>query len=140
LRAGIEKKIKDAKVPGIEIKGLVDEQTRNHHIQHARWMVTPSNTKEGLGLTPIEGRNVGVPCIITRDGALPEAGGRHALICEPNNVEELKALLEKAAGMEVEEYVKLCEATHKELLEYLQPLSVYLDHYKELVFPARNAR
>jgi len=96
VRAGLEKQVRDAKLPGIEIKGLVDEKTRNHYIRHARWMVTPSNTKEGLGLTPIEARHVGVPCIITRDGALPEAGGQHALICEPNNVGELKALLEKA--------------------------------------------
>jgi len=139
LRERIEKKIRDENLRGIEIKGLVDETTRNHYIRHARWMVAPSNTKEGLGLTPIEGRNVGVPCIITRDGALPEAGGRHALICEPENMAELKALLEKAAGMKDDEYVKLCEATHKELLEYLQPLSTYLLRYRDMLSPHKKA-
>ena len=133
LRPMIEAKIRDEKIEGIEILGYVAEEQRNHAIRHARWMVTPPNTKEDLGLTPLEARNVAVPCIITRDGGLPEAGGRHALSCEPGNVEELKRLLEKAASMDMETYERLCEATHKELMEYLQPLSVYCDQYRKLL-------
>jgi glycosyltransferase involved in cell wall biosynthesis len=37
-------------------------------------------TREDFGLTAVEARNLGVPCIITRDGGLPEAGGKQALI------------------------------------------------------------
>ena len=133
LRGQIEKKIRDEKIPGIEITGFVNERTRNHFISHARWLVCPSNTKEGLGLTPIEGRSAAVPCIITRDGALPEAGGRLALICEPDNTAQLRALLEKAAGMEESEYTTLCKATHEDLLEYLKPLSVYVDYYRDML-------
>ena len=133
LRPAIEAKIRDEKIEGIEILGYVTEEKRNETIRHARWMVTPPNTKEDLGLTPMEARNVAVPCIITRDGGLPESGGRHALSCEPGNVGELKLLLEKAAGMGAAEYEQVCEATHKELMEYLQPLSVYYDQYRELL-------
>ena len=132
LRTSIEAKIRDETIEGIDIRGHVSEEERNDAIRHARWLVAPPNTKEDLGATPIEARHVAVPCIITRDGGLPEAGGRHALICEPANVEELKALLEKAANMDFGEYERLCEATHKELLEYLSPLSVYLNHCRQL--------
>jgi glycosyltransferase involved in cell wall biosynthesis len=132
LRPVIEARIRDGKIEGVEIRGHVSWDERNDLMRHARWLVAPPNTKEDLGVTPIEARHVAVPCIITRDGGLPEAGGRYALICEPGNVEELKALLEKAAQMESGEYERLCEATHKELLEYLSPLSVYLDHCRQL--------
>ena len=133
LRPMIEAKIREQRIEGIQIRGHVSEKERDEAIRHARWMVIPPNTKEDLGLTPMEARNVAVPCIITRDGGLPEAGGRHSLICEPGNVEELSALLEKAAAMDSESYGRLCEATHRELMEYLQPLSVYYDHFRELL-------
>ena len=140
LRPVIEAKIRDEKIEGIEIRGYVAEQERNDTIRHARWMVTPPNTKEDLGLTPMEARNVAVPVIITRDGGLPEAGGRHALSCEPGNVGELKALLEKAAAMDLESYGRLCEATHRELMEYLLPLTVYHQHYRELLAGPSRAK
>lgn len=133
LRAEIESKIRNEKILGIEIRGSVGGSARDNAIRHARWMVTPPHTNEDLGLTPLEARNVGVPCIITRDGGLPEAGGKYALSCEPGNVEELKMLLEKAAQMDAAEYAALCEATHRELIESLQPLSVYIGHYQELL-------
>ena len=133
LRPMIESRIRELHLGGVEIRGFVPEDERNDIIRHARWMVTPPNTKEDLGLTPMEARNVAVPCIITRDGGLPEAGGKHALSCAPGNIEELKLLLEKAANMGAEEYARLCDATYQELLEYLQPLSVYADHYREVL-------
>lgn len=133
LRPMIEAKIRDEKIESIVIKGYVGEDERNETIRHAMWIVSPPNTKEDLGLTPMEGRNVAVPCIITRDGGLPESGGRHALICEPGNVAELRALLERAAAMDIASYEKLCDATHTELMEYLQPMSVYFDHYCDVL-------
>lgn len=136
LRPAIEARIRDEKIEGIEIRGYVAEEERNETIRHARWMVTPPNTKEDLGLTPMEARNVAVPCIITRDGGLPESGGRHALVCEPGNVGELTMLLEKAANMDIASYEKLCDATHRELMEYLQPLSVYYEHYRQVLHPS----
>ncbi len=132
LRPAIEAKIRERKIDGIEIRGKVSEEARNEAMRHARWMVTPPHTKEDLGVTPIEARHVGVPCIITRDGGLPEAGGKYALACEPANVAELQALLEKASRMDSGEYERLSAATHKELLEYLPKLPLYLDHCRQL--------
>ena len=132
LRPMIEAKIRDEKIEGIQIKGFVSEAERNETVRHACWMVTPPNTKEDLGATPIEARHVAVPVIITRDGGLPEAGGRHALMCEPGNVGELQALIEKAARMEFGEYERLCEATHQELMEYLPTLATYVEHCRQL--------
>jgi glycosyltransferase involved in cell wall biosynthesis len=95
-------------------------------------MVTPPHTDEDLGLTPIEARHVGVPCIITRDGGLPEAGGQHALICEPRDIDGLRRRLEEAADMSPHNYDALAQATRAELMKYLQPMALYLDHYKTL--------
>ncbi len=133
LRPSIEKIIDDLGVEGIEDLGFVDDESRNNVIRHAKWMVTPAKTKEDLGLTPIEARHVGVPCIISRDGGLPEAGGRYALVCEPGSVDQLRSLLEKAAALGEDKYESLCQKTHRELLEYLRPLSVYREEYAKLL-------
>lgn len=133
LRPAIEEKIRVGKVEGIDIRGRVEESVRNDVIRHARWMVTPPNTREDMGLTPIEARHVGVPCIITRDGGLPEAGGKFALSCTPGSVSELKELLEQAARMEPAEYARRAEDTRAELLADLKPLSIYLDRYREVL-------
>jgi len=133
LEAKADEYIKANNVRGIIRPGFVSDGERNRLIRHAKWMVTPPKTKEDLGLTPIESRHVGVPAIITRDGGVPEAGGRHSLICEPGDVAGLRKLLQQAAAMNEADYQKLCEDTYQELMEYLKPLSVYLDSYKELL-------
>lgn len=132
LRPKIEALLREIDSTGIIDEGPVSTERRNELIRHAKWMVTPPNTLEDLGMTPIEARHAGVPCIITRDGGLPEAGGKHALICEPGDAGGLRALLEQAAGMSEEAYVRQAEASHKELLEYLKPLSVYSDRFAKL--------
>lgn len=133
LRPRVEAMIRDRQIEGVDVRGFVDQDTRDDVIRHAKWMVTPPHTDEDLGLTPIEARHVGVPCIITRDGGLPEAGGQHALICEPRDVEGLRDRLEEAAAMNAEDYATLGQATRSELMDYLQPMSVYLDHYRAVV-------
>jgi glycosyltransferase involved in cell wall biosynthesis len=133
LRPKIESRIERESIDGVDIRGFVDTQTRNEVFRHARWMVTPPHTNEDLGLTPIEARHVGVPPIITRDGGLPEAGGRHALVCEPNDPDGLREQLEKAASMPEEKYARIATATREELLDYLEPMSVYVEHYEEVL-------
>jgi glycosyltransferase involved in cell wall biosynthesis len=133
LRPRVEALIRDLGVEGVDVRGFVDQDTRDEVMRNAKWMVTPPHTDEDLGLTPIEARHVGVPCIITRDGGLPEAGGRHALVCEPRDVNGLAAQLEKAASMKEAAYRRQSEATHEELLDYLKPLSLYLENYREVL-------
>lgn len=133
LRSKVEEKIQEQRIEGVVIKGFVDDNTKNDIIRQAKWVVVPPNTKEDLGLVPIEARNVKVPCIITRDGGLPEAAGSYSLSCEPGNVRGLRLLLEKAAQMGEKEYIDLAEASYQELKNYLKPLSLYLGEYKKLL-------
>lgn len=132
LRPAIEAKI-DNKILGIQITGFVDEATKTEKMKNARWVVVPPQTNEDLGLTAIEARNLGVPCIITRDGGLPEAAGKHALVCEPGDVDGLARLFERAAQMSEEEYVDLATRTREELKLELEPMSFYANAYRHLL-------
>ena len=69
-------------------------------------MVTPPHTKEDLGLTPLEARSVGVPCIASTDGGVRETAGDHALFCKPGCVKSLANCLRQAINMSEEQYKK----------------------------------
>lgn len=122
----------------ISLPGFVDAATRDALIRNARWLVAAANTKEDLGLTPIEARHVGVPCIVTRDGGLPEAGGAEALLCEPGDVSGLARRLELASDFGAEEYAALSERTRRELIAYLRPLSWFSDRYRAMAGARRG--
>lgn len=132
LRKIMEYAIEKRGIGGTRVLGFVDEATKTSEIQNARWIVVPPNTREDFGLTPIEARSLGVPAIITRDGGLPEAGGRQALICEPNNPAELAKLLEQAAAMSETEYATRAMRTREELGAELEPLEFYAKSYRRL--------
>ena len=133
LRPAVQAKIDKQPVRGLEITGFVDEVIKAQHMRNARWVVIPPNTKEDLGLTAIEARNLGVPCIITRDGGLPEAGGRQALICEPGDPQALGNLLERAARMGEAEYVDRANRTRAELQDELVPMDFYARSYRRIL-------
>lgn len=133
LRAAVELDIKKRTIGSIRIVGFVDETTKAEHIRNARWIVVPPNTNEDFGLTAVEARHLGVPCIITHDGGLPEAGGRQALVCAPNNPVALAALLEQAAEMSYSEYAERAERTRHELEQELEPLDFYPRAYRSLL-------
>jgi glycosyltransferase involved in cell wall biosynthesis len=139
LRPAIEARIE--KYPAIagqiRIAGFVDDATKAQYIQKARWIVVPPNTNEDFGLTAIEARNLGVPCIITRDGGLPEAAGDQALVCEPNHPAALASLLEQAARMSATEYAERATRTREELKNELEPMDFYADSYRRIL--AREA-
>ena len=132
LRKIIEYAIEKRQIAGVRVLGFVDEATKTSEIQNARWIVVPPNTREDFGLTPIEARSLGVPAIITRDGGLPEAGGKQALICEPNNPRHLAALLEQAAAMDEAEYAERATRTRDELATELEPIEFYARAYRRL--------
>lgn len=132
LRQSIEADVARRGLAGIQVTGFVDEATKTDKMKNGRWVVVPPHTSEDFGLTAIEARNLGVPCIITRDGGLPEAGGRQALVCEPRDVEGLACLLERAARMSEGEYVALANRTREELKEELEPMGFYANAYRHL--------
>jgi glycosyltransferase involved in cell wall biosynthesis len=133
LRTLIEYAIQKRGVTGIRVLGFVDEETKAQQMKNARWIVVPPNTREDFGLTAVEARHLGVPCIITRDGGLPEAGGRQALICEPNDVTGLARLLEQAAQMGEAEYAERAQRTRAELATELEPMEFYARAYRRIL-------
>ncbi len=129
----IEYAIRKREIAGVEVLGFVDETTKAERISRARWMVVPPNTKEDFGLTAIEARSLGVPCIITRDGGLPEAGGQQALVCEPGDPAALARLLEQAAAMPQTEYEERASRTRDELASELEPMDFYARAYRQVL-------
>lgn len=133
LRDEIMSEIERNKLTGIRVTGFIDAATKTRNIQNARWLVVPPNTREDFGLTAIEARHLGVPCIITRDGGLPEAGGSQALICEPADPSALARLLEQAAAMSEAEYAERATNTREELKRELEPLDFYARAFRNLL-------
>ena len=133
LRSLIEYAVSRRGIRGAYISGFVDEATKTAQMQNARWAVVPPNTREDFGLTAVEARHLGVPCIITRDGGLPEAGGRHALICEPADAEGLAKLLQQAAAMSETEYAERARRTREELATELEPMEFYASAYRKIL-------
>ncbi len=124
-------------VTGIDIVGFLSEEEKARRMSGAMWLVAPANTKEDMGLTPIEARNVGVPAIVTRDGGLPEAAGPAALLCAPGNVAELADALERAASMSEAEYLERAVLARESLRSYLRPLSDYVAIYERVTAARR---
>jgi glycosyltransferase involved in cell wall biosynthesis len=132
LKPAVQLLIANTGVSGVEIPGFVDEQNKARRLASCRWLVAPSNTREDLGMTPIEARSVGVPAIVTRDGGLPEAGGDAALMVEPGNIAELAEALKRAASMDETEYRERAERGFSTLKTYLRPMEFYRETYNAL--------
>ena len=133
LRSLIQYAIERRGIAGVEVLGFIDEATKTARMQNARWMIVPPNTREDFGLTAVEARNLGVPCIITRDGGLPEAGGAQALVCEPANPQALAKLLQEAAAMSEAEYTERATRTKQELAHELEPMEFYARAYRQIL-------
>lgn len=133
LRSLIEYAVNRRGIRGVEILGFVDEATKTERMQNARWAIVPPNTREDFGLTAVEARHVGIPCIITRDGGLPEAGGPQALICEPADPAGLAQLLKQAAAMSEAEYAERARRTREELARELEPIEFYASAYRKIL-------
>ena len=103
LKAEVEA-IRQMGIQGIHMPGFVSEKDRCRFTSDAKWMVTPPHTKEDLGLTPLEARSAGVPCIASRDGGVQETAGKHSLLCKPGDVESLSECLKQAMQMSPLEY------------------------------------
>ncbi len=132
LRAAIERRVAELGVRGVTMPGFLPQAEKAEAIRRARWMVVPPNTCEDFGLTAIEARHVEVPCIVTRDGGVPEAAGDEALVCEPGDVAGLVACLRAAAEMDAAEYARRARRTRETLLPQLRGAEFYARAYREL--------
>jgi glycosyltransferase involved in cell wall biosynthesis len=133
LRSEVEGLIREQNIQGVELPGFVSEKQRHAYTRKAKWMVTPPNTKEDLGLTPLEARSVGVPCIVSTDGGVKETGGPHALRCVPGDVDSLLECLRKATKTDEKTYEKMCRLSKIGFEDYVRPLDEYASQYLTLL-------
>jgi glycosyltransferase involved in cell wall biosynthesis len=132
LRVSIVQRVSNMALRGLNMPGFLPDEAKAEAIRSAKFMVVPPNTCEDFGLTAIEARHLGVPCIITRDGGLPEAAGDEALSCEPGDVAGLAACLRQAAAMPEAEYARRSESTRIALAGELRSPAFYDAAYREL--------
>ena len=125
--------IQEKGIHGVQLPGFVSESERHRYTRDAKWMVTPPHTKEDLGLTPLEARSVGVPCIATLDGGISETAGPHALFCKPGCVNSLTNRLQDAVDMSEKEYQQKVLSTKEGLYDYVRPLDQYAENYLQLL-------
>jgi glycosyltransferase involved in cell wall biosynthesis len=127
-----EKLLQENPVPGIQLLGRVAEAVKWEVIRSSRWMVVPPSCLEDMGLTPIEGRALGVPSIASSVGGVPESAGDQALFFDADDEAGLSACLKQAADMEESDYARRSHRCRESLDDYLQPMTAYLRRYRKL--------
>jgi glycosyltransferase involved in cell wall biosynthesis len=133
LREEVLQTIQLKGIKGVQLPGFVSESERHSYTRNAKWMVTPPHTKEDLGLTPLEARSVGVPCIATTDGGLKESAGPHALFCNPGDIKSLLECLRVAVEMKETKYAEMANLAKTGLTDYVRPLDEYSENYLQLI-------
>jgi len=133
LREEVLLTIQEKSIEGVHLPGFVSESERHRYTRKAKWMVIPPHTQEDLGLTPLEARSVGVPCIATTDGGIKETAGPHALFCKPGDVNSLAECMKKAIQMEKNQYQELSKLAKVDLEQYVRPLDEYTEEYLNLI-------
>ena len=133
LREEVLHTIQEQKIQGVQLPGFVSESERHRFTREAKWMVTPPHTQEDLGLTPLEARSVGVPCIASTDGGVKETAGAHALFCKPGCVNGLAECLKTAMKMKEDKYAERSIKAKENLDHYVRPLDEYAYEYLKLL-------
>ena len=134
LRKEVLATVKKKGIQGVQLPGFVSESERHRYTREAKWMVTPPHTQEDLGLTPLEARSVGLPCIATTDGGIKETAGIHALLCKPGDINALAECLTMAMQMEDAQYEERSRLAKKDLEQYVRSLDEYADEYQKLLY------
>jgi glycosyltransferase involved in cell wall biosynthesis len=129
LRANIERE----HIQGVTLTGFVTDAEKYRYIRQSRWLVVPPNTKEDMGLTPFEARSQGVPCVVTRDGGVPEVAGPSALLCEPGDVASLAEALQKAVSLDDQTYETVAQQTFEAMAAEQVSWSSYDTLYRRLL-------
>jgi glycosyltransferase involved in cell wall biosynthesis len=134
LRPRILARLQELGLAGtVETPGFLPENEKAECIRRSRFAVIPPNTGEDFGLVAIEARQLGIPCLITRDGGVPEAAGPHSLSCAPGSVDALTRLLQQAAAMPDDDYRRLAQAAHTSLEAELVRPEFYGEVYRAML-------
>ena len=133
LRKEVLNTIQHEGIKGVQLPGFISESDRHNYTREAKWMVTPPHTQEDLGLTPLEARSVGVPCIASTDGGVKETAGPHSLFCKPGDIDSLRECMKQAIEMESSQYQELSRLAKVDLEKYVRPLDEYAKEYFRLI-------
>jgi glycosyltransferase involved in cell wall biosynthesis len=133
IREEVENMISANKISGVNLAGFVSENERHRYTREAKWMITPPHTQEDLGLTPLEARSVGVPCIASTDGGVRETAGKYALFCKPGCVDSLAKRIQEAIEMSKSTYEDKSLSAKEGLEDYVRPLDQYAEEYLSLL-------
>jgi glycosyltransferase involved in cell wall biosynthesis len=132
LRASLEQRCVTRQISGVTFSGFVTGEVKGLALARAKWLVVPSNWQEPFGLVALEARSVGVPCVVTDDGGLPEAAGRDAIVCAPGSSADLAAALRSAVDMPEAEYVRRAQGTRAGLASEIPTWAFYAQAYLDL--------
>lgn len=139
LRPRILARLKELGLEGrVAAPGFLPDHEKAEIIRRSRFAVIPPNTGEDFGLVAIEARHLGLPCLITRDGGVPEAAGPYSLTCSPGRVDELTRLLLMAAAMADDDYGRLAQAAHDTLEAELVHPEFYGEAYRAMLSQPRR--
>jgi glycosyltransferase involved in cell wall biosynthesis len=139
LRPRILARLKELGLEGrVVAPGFLPDHEKAEMIRRSRFAVIPPNTGEDFGLVAIEARHLGLPCLITRDGGVPEAAGPYSLSCSPGRVDELTRILVMAAAMADDDYGHLAQAAHDSLEAELVHPEFYGEAYRAMLSQPRR--
>lgn len=138
LREGLEERVRASGRAGIRFTGFVSTETKFECLRSAKWLVAAPNTSEDMGLTPLEARSQGIPCIVSDDGGLPEVAGAGALVCRRGDVGDLARALREAAAMGEAAYAERAHSSHDSLAEDLPGERFYPELYASILEKRRG--
>jgi glycosyltransferase involved in cell wall biosynthesis len=133
LRPALEAMVAERRIAGVHFTGFVTGEAKARALAGARWLVVPSHWREPFGLVAVEARGLGVPCVVTDDGGLPEAAGRDAIVCASGDVAALTRALRSAAAMPPDEYRWRATRARADLDDDVMPMWFYGNAYVRLL-------
>jgi glycosyltransferase involved in cell wall biosynthesis len=100
-------------------------------VSQASFVLVPSEWYENNPLTILEAYGLGKPVIGSRIGGIPEIvqDGQSGFLFEPGNINELAALLKKAADMDELEYQRMSMSARRFANKTFEPEK----HYAQLI-------
>lgn len=119
--------------PHIFFTGFVSSDQKYQLLAQSKWLVAVPEVAEDMGLTPLEARSQGVPCIISNMGGLPEVAGKEAIITKDSSLNSLVTSLEEAATMSEYTYQKQAHSTFTSAKKIIVPYSFYPEEYRKII-------
>jgi glycosyltransferase involved in cell wall biosynthesis len=115
----------------IHFPGPVDENRKWQLYGNCEALVFPSEL-EGFGLPVLEAMAMGKPVFISRDGALPETGGNHAIYFDSLNPEEMALRIKNSLNSN-QQYLASSRETYARSFTWQRAVEQYLDLYRSLL-------